>query len=52
MSSPDRKKMSLKQKIFHELVEYWINVGYPTNRHAIAAYRRETGQTTPATPAK
>jgi hypothetical protein len=28
MSSPDKKKKSLKEKIFHEMVEYWINVCY------------------------
>ncbi len=28
MSSPDEKQKSLKEKIFHELVEYWINVAY------------------------
>jgi hypothetical protein len=28
MSDPGKKKMSLKQKIFHEMAEYWINVGY------------------------
>jgi hypothetical protein len=28
MSSPGRKKKSLKEKIFHEMAEYWINVGY------------------------
>jgi hypothetical protein len=25
---------------------------YPTNRHAIAAFRRETGQAKPVTPAE
>ena len=28
MSSPGKKKKSLKKKIFHEMAEYWINVGY------------------------
>jgi len=28
MKSPDKKKANWKQKIFHELVEYWINVIY------------------------
>jgi hypothetical protein len=28
MSSPGKKKKSLKEKIFHEMAEYWINVGY------------------------
>ena len=28
MNDPTRKKASWKQKIFHELVEYWINVIY------------------------
>jgi len=28
MSSPDKKKKSLKEKIFHEMVEYWITVVY------------------------
>ncbi len=28
MNDPDRKKSSWRQKIFHELVEYWINVIY------------------------
>jgi len=30
MNDPARKKASWKQKIFHELVEYWINVIYLT----------------------
>jgi hypothetical protein len=30
MSSPDKKKKSLKEKIFHEMAEYWIIVGYLT----------------------
>ena len=30
MSSPDKKKRNLKQKIFHEVAEYWINVVYLT----------------------
>jgi hypothetical protein len=28
MRSPGKKKKSLKEKIFHEMAEYWINVGY------------------------
>ncbi|KPK94616.1 MAG: hypothetical protein AMJ94_01160 [Deltaproteobacteria bacterium SM23_61] len=28
MSSPEKKKWNLKEKIFHEMVEYWINVVY------------------------
>jgi hypothetical protein len=28
MNTPDKKKKSLKEKIFHEMVEYWINVAY------------------------
>ena len=28
MSSPNKKKKSLKEKIFHEMIEYWINVVY------------------------
>jgi hypothetical protein len=28
MSNPGKKKKSLKEKIFHEMAEYWINVGY------------------------
>ena len=28
MSSPGKKKKSLKDKIFHEMAAYWINVGY------------------------
>jgi hypothetical protein len=27
MSSPDKKKMSLKEKIFHEMAAYWIMKG-------------------------
>jgi hypothetical protein len=30
MSNPDKKKKSLKEKIFHEMSEYWIIVGYLT----------------------
>jgi hypothetical protein len=30
MSDPDKKKVGLKEKIFHEMVEYWINVIYLT----------------------
>jgi hypothetical protein len=28
MSSPGKKKKSLKEKIFHEMAEYWLIVGY------------------------
>jgi hypothetical protein len=28
MSNPDKKKGNLKEKVFHEMVEYWINVCY------------------------
>jgi hypothetical protein len=28
MSSSDKKRKSLKEKIFHEMAEYWIIVGY------------------------
>jgi hypothetical protein len=28
MSGPDKKKGSLKERVFHEVVEYWINVIY------------------------
>jgi len=28
MSNPANKKKSLKEKIFHEVTEYWINVIY------------------------
>jgi prepilin signal peptidase PulO-like enzyme (type II secretory pathway) len=28
MSSPDKKKRNWKKILFHELVEYWINVAY------------------------
>jgi len=41
MSSPDKKKKSLKEKIFHEMVEYWINVAYLTLVFAaFTQYRR------------
>lgn len=41
MSSPDKKKGSLKQKVFHEMVEYWINVVYLTLMFAaFTQYRR------------
>ena len=41
MSSPDKKKGNLKEKIFHEMVEYWINVGYLTLMFAaFTQYRR------------
>jgi hypothetical protein len=28
MNTPDKKKRNLKEIIFHELVEYWLNVAY------------------------
>ncbi|MGD0624607.1 MAG: hypothetical protein ABSB32_07795 [Thermodesulfobacteriota bacterium] len=41
MSSPDKKKGDLKKKIFHEMVEYWINVVYLTLMFAaFTQYRR------------
>ncbi len=41
MSSPDKKKGNLKNKIFHEMVEYWINVVYLTLVFAaFTQYRR------------
>jgi hypothetical protein len=41
MGSPDKKKGSWKKKIFHELVEYWINVAYLTLVFAaFTQYRR------------
>ena len=41
MNSPDKKKVSLKQKILHEMVEYWINVAYLTLVFAaFTQYRR------------
>jgi hypothetical protein len=41
MSSPDKKKGNLKQKIFHEMAEYWINVVYLTLMFAaFTQYRR------------
>jgi len=41
MSSPDGKKRDLKKKIFHEMVEYWINVAYLTLVFAaFTQYRR------------
>ena len=41
MSSPDKKKRNLKKKIFHEMVEYWINVAYLTLVFAaFTQYRR------------
>ena len=30
MSASDKKKGSLKEKVVHEVVEYWINVCYLT----------------------
>ncbi len=41
MSNPDKKKGSLKQKIVHEMAEYWINVVYLTFVFAaFTQYRR------------
>ena len=41
MSSPDKKKGNWKKKIFHEMVEYWINVAYLTLVFAaFTQYRR------------
>jgi hypothetical protein len=41
MNSPDKQKGNWKDKIFHELVEYWINVGYLTLVFAaFTQYRR------------
>jgi hypothetical protein len=41
MSSPDKKKSNWKEKIFHEMVEYWINVCYLTLVFAaFTQYRR------------
>ncbi len=41
MSSPDKKKGNWKKKLFHEMVEYWINVIYLTLVFAaFTQYRR------------
>ena len=41
MSSPDKKKGNWKEQIFHEMVEYWINVCYLTLVFAaFTQYRR------------
>ena len=41
MSSPDKKKGNWKQKIFHEMFEYWMNFFYLTLMFAaFMAYRR------------
>ena len=41
MTSPDKGKKSLREKIFHEMVEYWINVCYLTLVFAaFTQYRR------------
>jgi len=41
MNNPDRKKGNWKEKIFHEMVEYWINVIYLTLVFAaFTQYRR------------
>jgi len=41
LSGADKKKGSLKEKVVHEVVEYWINVGYLTLVFAaFTQYRR------------
>jgi hypothetical protein len=41
MNSPDKKKGNWKKKIFHEMVEYWVNVAYLTLVFAaFTQYRR------------
>jgi hypothetical protein len=41
MSRPGKKKRKLKEKIFHEMAEYWINVVYLTLMFAaFTQYRR------------
>jgi len=35
-SSPDKKKKSLREKIFHEMTSYWINVAI--SRSCFAAF--------------
>jgi hypothetical protein len=41
MSSPDKKKGNWKQKIFHEMFEYWMNFFYLTLMFAaFTQYRR------------
>ncbi len=41
MSSPDKKKGNWKQKIFHEMFEYWMNFFYLTLMFAaFMAYKR------------
>ena len=41
MSSPDKQKGDWKKRIFHEMVEYWINVAYLTLVFAaFTQYRR------------
>jgi hypothetical protein len=41
MSSPDKKKENWKQKIFHEMFEYWMNFFYLTLMFgAFMAYKR------------
>jgi hypothetical protein len=41
MDSPDKKKGNWKKKIFHEMVEYWLNVVYLTLVFAaFTQYRR------------
>jgi hypothetical protein len=41
MSNPDKRKGNLKEKLIHEMVEYWMNVAYLTLVFAaITQYRR------------
>ena len=41
MSNPDKTKGNLKEKIFHEMAEYWINVAYLSLAFAaFTQYRR------------
>ena len=41
MNSPDKKKGNLKEKLIHEMVEYWMNVAYLTLVFAaFTVYRR------------
>ena len=41
MSTPDKKQRNLKGKLFHEVTEYWMNVGYLTLVFAsFVQYRR------------
>jgi len=41
MNRPEKKKGNLKHRLFHEMVEYWINVGFLTLVFAaFTQYRR------------